>query len=359
VTATDHRRASDVGYGKPSEATLDAILKHRGSKAADLIVPPARGFDNGVLKLGSGRVLVFTADPISFIPSIGARLSAWLSLHHLASDLATSGVLPRYAVVDYNLPVDFGDRSFRAYAVAFGRECGKLGVTIIGGHTGRYPGCGLSIIGGAVLFAEADQSGYVTLAMAAAGDRVVVTKGPALEASAVLAHSFPFKVREALGPGILSKAKGRLLQCSTLADSLVAASVGIRLDGITSMHDATEGGVVTALSELATASGKEIAVDLRLIPVPEDVGRVCSLFGLNPFETLSEGTLIVTCRPAKVAKLVRALLRNGIECFEVGEVREGNVRNLGAKKSMRLSPRTLPHEKYWDVYAQGIEAGWR
>ncbi len=349
----------DVGYGKPSEATMEEILKHLGSKAADLIVPPARGFDNGVLRLGSGRVLVFTADPISFIPSIGARLSAWLSIHHLASDLATSGVLPRYAVVDYNLPVDFSDSSLRAYTVAFGRECRKLGVSVIGGHTGRYPGCGLSIIGGAVLFAEADRSGFVTPAMAAAGDRVVVTKGPALEATSVLAHSFPLKVQEALGQRILSKAKGRLLQCSTLADSLVAASVGIRLDGVTSMHDSSEGGVVTALSELATASGKEIAADLRLIPVPEDVGRVCSLFGLNPFETLSEGTLVVTCRPTKVAKLVRALGKNGTECFEVGEVREGSVRNLGAKGGVRLSPRTPPYEKYWDVYAQGIEEGWR
>jgi len=337
---------------------MDAILNHLGSEAADLLIPPGRGFDNGVLNLGGGKVLVFTADPISFIPSIGASASAWLSIHHLASDLATSGVRPRYAVVDYNLPVDLSHRSLKAYTVALGRECGKLGVSIIGGHTGRYPGCGLSIIGGAVLFAEADRSLFITPAMAAAGDRILVTKGLALEATSVLAHSFPFKVRDALGPRILSEAKGRLLQCSTVADSLVAASVGIRLEGVTAMHDATEGGVVTALSELATASGKEVAVDLRLIPVPEDVAKVCSLFGLNPLETLSEGTLIITCRPAKVAKLVDALRKNGIGCFEVGEVREGCVNKLGIKGGMSLTPRKLPHEKYWDVYAQGIQEGW-
>jgi hydrogenase expression/formation protein HypE len=157
---------------------MDAIFSHLGSKASDVIVPPARGFDNGVLRLASGRVLVFTADPMSFIPSIGAGPSAWLSLHHLASDMATSGVLPRYAIVDYNLPVDFTDAHLRSYTLAIGSECEKLGITVVGGHTGRYPGCGLSIIGGAVLFAEADPSGFVTPAMASSGDRVIITKGP-------------------------------------------------------------------------------------------------------------------------------------------------------------------------------------
>jgi hydrogenase maturation factor len=330
---------------------------HLGAKSKDIVVPPAKGFDNGVIRLSGGGMLVFTADPISYIPSLGVGASAWLSVHHLASDLATAGVAARYAVVDYNLPGDIDDKTLSSYLSSFGRECRKLGISIVGGHTGRYPGCGLTIVGAAFLFSETGESGYVTPAMAEEGDRVLVTKGPAIEATAVLAHSFPSKVREALGGSVLANAKHRIFQCSTVADASAAASVGLR-EGVTSMHDATEGGIVTALEELAFASGKEIAVDLRLIPVPEDVGKVCSLFGLNPFETLSEGTLLITCRPEKSALVKSRLKRNGIECFEVGEVRRGALRALGEKRDLRLSEASLPPEIYWDVYERGIEEGW-
>jgi len=345
-------------YGKPNDSSFEAVFRHLGARAEGILVPPARGFDNGVLKLGPDSVLVFTADPISFIPSLGARMSAWLSLHHLASDLATSGVKPRYAMMDYNLPGDFSDANLRGYLSAFSDESRSLGISIVGGHTGRYPGCGLTVIGAGFLFAEAPSTGYITPSMAHGGDRVLITKGPAIEATAVLALSFSSRTKEALGPGVLAKAKRRLLECSTVEDSLLAASVGLRDDGVTSMHDATEGGVVTALGEMAAASGKEIAADLSLLPVPEDIGKVCSLFGLNPYETLSEGTLVITCRPAKVGRLMGAFRRRGIGCFEVGEVKEGMVGDLRKERGVRLAPKKSPVERYWDVYARGIEEGW-
>lgn len=355
VGRTRRRVAS---FGKPNDEVLKEALRHLGVKSQDLIVPPARGFDNGVLRLSGGKVLVFTADPISFIPALGVRTSAWLSVHHLASDLGSSGVPARYAVVDYNFPGDLDDRTMGAYLAAFGRECGRLGITIAGGHTGRYPGCGLTIVGGAFLFAEADEVRYVTPAMAMDGDRVLVTKGPAIEATAVLARSFPDKVKGALGASILAKARRRIRQCSTVAESSAAMSVGLRSEGVTSMHDATEGGVVTALGEMASASAKEIAVDLRLLQVPEDVGKVCGLFGLNPLETLSEGTLMMTCRPHRVAALKASLQSRGIDSFEVGEVHPGALAALKRDRMLRLSSPAPPTEMYWSVYNRGIEEGW-
>jgi hydrogenase maturation factor len=337
---------------------MKSAFRHLGAKSSDLLVPPAKGFDNGVLKLGGGRVLVFTADPISYIPSLGADGSAWLSVHHLASDLATSGVAARYAVVDYNLPGDMADRTIRAYLDSFGDRCQELGITIVGGHTGRYPGCGLTIAGAGFMFAEAKETGFVTPAMAMQGDRVLVTKGPALEAAAVLAYSFPSKVSEAFGPSILGRARRRLGQCSVVGEAMAAASIGLRDDGVTAMHDATEGGVVEALAELAAASGKELAVDLSLLRVQEDVAKVCSLFGLNPMETLSEGTLVIACRPGKANRLKKTLALIGIESFEIGEVRQGALAALQRDELLKLSSARLPGEKYWDVYAKGIEEGW-
>ena len=351
------KRKRGVTFGKPSDDVLESAFRHLGARAEDLVVPPSKGFDNGVLRLAGGRVLVFTADPVSYIPSLGEATSAWLSVHHLASDMATSGVPARYAMVDYNLPGDLGDETLSGYLSAFGRECGRLGISIVGGHTGRYPGCGLTIIGGAFFFSEAGPEDFITPAMAQDGDRILVTKGPAIEATAVLARSFPSKVKEALGAGVLREARRRLLQCTTVVDSEVAASVGIRDEGVTSMHDATEGGIVAALSEVSHASGRDLAVDLRLIPVPRDVSLVCSLFGLNPYETLSEGTLVMTCRPSRAGAVKERLEARGIPCFEAGEVRPGAVSAL-KKSGLRLSRSSPPNDMYWKVYARGIEEGW-
>jgi hydrogenase expression/formation protein HypE len=356
------RRSANGGasyLGKPPDSVFDVIFSHLGAKADGLLVPPGRGLDNGVLRLTSGRILAYTMDPISYIPTIGVARSAWLSVHHLASDIATSGLTPRYSLVNYNVPEEMEDTTLGEYVTAFGEECRKLGVSILGGHTGRYPGCGLTIIGASAFFSEAGETKYVTPAMSESGDRVIVTKGPAIEATAVLAHSFPVKIREAAGRNVLKAARARISQCSTFEDSLAATSVGLREEGVTSMHDATEGGVVSALSELAVASGNELMVDLSRLPVPHDVSSVCSLFGLDPFATLSEGTLILTCKASKAKAIGEAMEGLGIPSFEVGVV---GPRMGGAgvrREAVARVTRPVPREMYWDVYSRGIREGWK
>ena len=184
------------------------VFANLGAKRSSLLVKPGHGLDNAVISLGGKKVLVVTSDPLSVIPSIGMKESAWLSVHLLASDLTTSGVSPQFAMLDLNLPPEMDLPAVGAYLKAIGDECRKLGIAIAGGHTGRYPGSGYTVVGGGTMFSVAERDAYVTPAMARPGDAVLITKGAAIGATAVLAHCVPGDDTEEGGVGVAQQGAG-------------------------------------------------------------------------------------------------------------------------------------------------------
>jgi len=346
-------------WGKvPRDFLESVVFSNLGAKRRALLVKPGHGLDNAVISLGGKKVLLVTSDPLSVIPSIGMKESAWLSVHLLASDLTTSGVSPQFAMLDLNLPPEMSLPSVGDYLKALGDECGKLGIAIAGGHTGRYPGSGYTVVGGGMMFSVAERDAYVTPAMARPGDAVLITKGAAIGATAVLARAFPEAIRKRAGAALLSKARSRLRDCSTVKDSQAAASLGLR-ETVTSMHDATEGGVLGGLSELSSACRSPVVVALERIHVPEEASAVCAAFGLDPLTTTSEGTLLITCKREGVEDVRAALAEEKVECYEVGRV---GPRSLGrglwvSSGGSKPEPQPPGSDGYWDAYAHAVERG--
>ena len=260
-----------------------------GARRRNVVVGPRYGVDNAVVRVGRGNVMVATADPLSYIPALGPRYSAWLSVNLIASDLATSAFAPQYGIFDFNLPPKMPNAQFATYWTHFHNECKRLGIAIIGGHTGRYQGCDYTVIGGGIMYAVGPEDRYLTSAMGQVGDDLILTKGAAIETTAVLARSFPKTVKRALGARLFEQAIAYLKKVSTVKDSLTAASVGVRQRGITAMHDATEGGVLAAILELTNASGVGATIDLESIPVSEETEEVCRLFHIDPLSLPKRG----------------------------------------------------------------------
>lgn len=67
-----------------------------GHSNSSLLVGPAAGVDVSVVDIGKDQVLISTTDPIAINPPLGMERSAWLALHVIASDLATSGIPPQF-----------------------------------------------------------------------------------------------------------------------------------------------------------------------------------------------------------------------------------------------------------------------
>ncbi len=349
---------NSASFGKPHPNFMrKVVFKQLGAKNQSVVVGPGEGLDNAVLSLRDGRVLIVTTDPISIIPSIGIKESAWLSIHLVASDLATSGVRPEFAILDLNVPQEIDNSELQAYIKSIDAECKKLGITIVGGHTGRYPGGGLTVVGSATMFGIGKEESYLTPAMAQEGDIVVMTKGAAIETVAVLANTFPETIRERLGRKIVNSAQAYLAKCSVFNDAFAAISIGIEKSGVTSMHDATEGGVLGALSEIAVASGKHIVVEKEKIHISKEAELVCSAFNIDPLISLSEGTLLITCKSTSAQDVIERLRKKNVDGFVIGSVVKGD-RGLWIREKRLLQRFTRPREDpYWRAYSQGISSG--
>jgi len=347
--------------GKFDRFTLRRLIYSRlGRKRNTIIVGPSFGVDNSVQRLSGRKVLIATCDPLSFIPELGAQNSAWLSVNLLASDLATSGVMPQYGIFDFNLPPGLSDPQFEQYWAAFDKECKKFGIAIVGGHTGRYPGCGYTIIGGGVMYAVAKSEKYLTSSMARSGDQIILTKGAAVETTAILTRVFPKTVKQALGPSLFKRAWQVLSKVSTVNDAMAAVSIGIHERGVTAMHDVTEGGVISAVMELACASNLGAELILTNIHVPQETRKICELFRIDPLKSLSEGSLLVACRPEHSRMLCNRLHRAKMNPQVIGSLTSKTHQVYAISKDRKRCPIQYPKfDPYWKAYMRATRAGWK
>src|SRR3989304_3054166 len=207
--------------GKPYRQVLaQTVFRQTGGGSSEGGRGPRPGIDCSVLRVGRGRVVIASTDPVSFIPSLGPEESAWLSVHAVASDVAPSGVPPRFALFELTLPPSLSDELLGRYWKSIHTACKNLGVSIIGGHTGRFQGCDYTVVGGSTMFAIGNEAAYLTSDMARAGDDLIATKSAGIEATAILARSFPRTVEKHLGRDVLGKTKGLLKKISVVEDAL-------------------------------------------------------------------------------------------------------------------------------------------
>jgi len=346
--------------GKFSPDLMEKIVYQRlGRKRPEILIGPNHGLDNAVIQLGHNQVLVVTSDPLSVIPVLGLQDSAWLSVHLLSSDISTCGFPPQFIMTNFSLPPHMKDEEFEEYWDAFHRECDKLSIAILGGHTGRYVGCDYTIIGGGVMMTLAPEDRYLSSSMAKPGDSVIMTKGVAIATTGILAKTFPKTVENAYGSSLLKKAQSYFYQFSVVKDALTAASVGLRDEGVTAMHDVTEGGLLGAIYELAEASKVGIEINLSNVIMSREAKLICDLFDLDPYMALSEGTLIVTVKPEKTREVLKTLQSRGIKAKIIGKIVDKQHGRWIEKNGEHQQLRKPTTDPYWEAYWKASQKGWK
>jgi len=346
--------------GKLSPGELERlIVPHLGAARPEVVVGPGIGRDAAIVKIGAGRVMAITTDPLSLVPALGPELSAVLSCGALASDAWTSGIPPAYAALSFHLPPSLDEAMLESYAAAMGKEWSRLGVAVVGGHTGRYEGCDLTIVGAGTLIGVGDQGRTVGPSFVEPGDRVIVTKGCAIEATAIAARLFPKRLSQKLDDGGLERARALMAEVSVVEDCTALLRVGVRDRGVSCLHDATEGGVLGGLVELARACGHDLRVEQSKIPLSEEARAACEVFEIDPYWTLSEGTLLATVRPDRLVESLGALGEMGIAAAVVGEVIRGHGKVWLTAPDGRVRAIAEPEpDPYWPAYRRAVSEGW-
>jgi hydrogenase expression/formation protein HypE len=345
----------DIGKISP-EIFQELIYPRLGAKNDKVIVGPQHGVDVGITEIGN-QAVSFTCDPVFIVPEYGWERAAWFAIHIIASDSVTSGLKPAYLSIDLNLPMEMTKEQLTIMWDVIHKECVKMGINVITGHTARYENCHYPMVGGATIVGVGELDEYVTPKLARAGDKIIITKGPAIEASGIFATMFPQLLEKKFGAQFSRKAQDIFYKMSVVEDAMTAVGVGRRENGVTAMHDATECGIWGALFEMGQASGTGVRVEQEKIVWQDGVREICEYFGIDPFASISEGTLVLTCRAHKAEAIVNALLKKGIKASVVGELTppdRGMVLVQGGKEKKLVHPIVDP---FWKAFYGALEKG--
>jgi hydrogenase expression/formation protein HypE len=260
------------------------------------------------------------------------------------------GVAPRYMTYSLLLPPGTSDADLRVIVESIHQTALDLGIAIVGGHTGYYPGFVSPTIGGITVFSIAKKGEYVTPAGAQPGNDVILTKGPAIETAAILSVLKEKELLKNYSRDLVKRAQSLMGQMTVVKDALTAMKAG----GVTAMHDATEGGVIGGLFEIANASGIGMEIDEALFIYPDEVRAVCEAFEIDPVEAIAEGSLLITSNPKFRQDILSALEREGISASVIGRVVEDAGTRVMRRRDGSVRPLAIPcQDPFWRVMFSG------
>jgi len=298
--------------GKLNMALLERALAGLSSSDPRVVTGPRVGEDAAVIDFGD-RYLVAKTDPITFATD---RIGAYAVAVN-ANDIATRGATPRWFLATVLLPEAATDGSVvEDIFEQLSSACDQIGVCLVGGHTEVTIGLDRPIIAG-VMLGEVARDGLVSTSGLGVGDAIILTKAVPIEGVAIIAREARDRLLAAgVGEATIRSAVALLDDPGILVTREAAAAVAA--GGVTSMHDPTEGGIATALLEMAHAAGLGLRIRRAAIPLVEGALELCGRFGIDPLGTISSGALLIGVSPGSVDDVLGALAAEGIPAARIG-----------------------------------------
>jgi hydrogenase maturation factor len=297
--------------GKLSDKDLRKLLsciRHDST----VVVPPLPGFDSGVHMMGD-RYLVVSTDPCVGVPE---EWFGWLLIHYAASDVALFGARPRYCTINLLGPPGTASASFLRIMNQACRAAGQLRVAIVTGHTGTYEGLS-TMLGVCTAYGTVRKEKLITPAGAEIGDYILCTKKVGLEVAVNLSLTEEPRAIKLFGEN-WTKELAKLVPTESCVKE--AFLLG-RIAGVHAMHDATEGGLVAAINEVAENSKRGFRIEFDEIPIAKESEVLKKVFGLSELQLLSmssTGTVLAAVSQEAVNDTVNALRRQGVDAHVMG-----------------------------------------
>jgi hydrogenase expression/formation protein HypE len=331
--------------GKLSSKDLKKLLSCIKNDPS-VVIPPLPGFDSGV-HLIDDKYLVVSTDPCIGVPT---KWFGWLLIHYAASDVALFGAKPQYGTIVLLSAPSTTTKTFLEVMNQASKAADQIGMTIITGHTGTYQGIS-TLAGVCTAYGIIEKEQLITPGGAQPGDCILCTKHVGLEIAVNLSLTNEAKAKTLFGAKTAKKLKELISTQSCVKD----ASLLSQISGVHAMHDATEGGLVAALNEIAEASKLGFNIEFERIPIAKESRIMKEHFRLSDTQLLSmssTGTVLAAIRPESEDVVTKTLRLNSINASVLGAFTKDKKRILvkGGKKT--LFPR-IEH----DPYAR-ILSGW-
>jgi hydrogenase maturation factor len=311
-----------IGLGKLPARLLKELLERHARPDASVLVGPGIGEDAAVIDMGE-RCLVAKTDPITF----AADAIGWYAVHVNANDVACCGARPRWFLATLLLPERDTTRELvEGIFAQMAAACDELGVTLCGGHTEITHGLDRPIVIGQML-GDVGRDTFIRGSDARAGDVIILTKGIAVEGTALLAREKAAALEGVMDAKELRSCADFLRDpgISVVADARLALEAG----GVHALHDPTEGGVATGLQELAEAAGLGLLVDRERLPILPQCALMCRHLGLDPLGLIGSGSLLIAAAEERAGAIIARLGDAGIAATAIGEL-------VGADRGCKL-----------------------
>lgn len=302
-----------------------------------MLVGPRVGEDIAAVRLAGEDTLVLKSDPITFATDAVGYYAMVVN----ANDLATCGAKPRWMLATLLFPPGTSSSGVRKIMVELEQAASQFGVTICGGHTEITDAVTRPVVLGQ-LVGTVSRSHFIDKRSMRAGDQILLTKGVAVEGTALIAREFPQRMLE-LGLSQKEIEYCRQFLTNPGISIIREAEIAAACKEVRALHDVTEGGVATALEELGAAGGYRLQVYPDCIPVLDQTARICRLLDLNPLGLIGSGSLLITCGSEGCQSLSRALQEAGIPVAAIGQVLE---EGSGVEALEEEGGRTVP----WPVF---------
>lgn len=302
------------------------------------------GEDAAVVDLGD-RYLVTKTNPITF----ATNQIGWYVVNVCVNNMVVRGLKPRWMLNCILLPEgkttpEMVEDIFRQIYEA----AQKVDVVIIGGHTEVTYGLDRPIITGH-LIGEMAKDNLVTTGGAQAGDVVLITKALGIEGTAIIAGEKAETLQtRGYDEAFINRAQSFLYEpgISVYKDALTAAATRC----VSAMTDATEGGLATALHELARAAGVGVLIEAGQVPLRPETQRLCAEFGLDPFGLIASGMMIMTAPPEKVGTLQAQMAEAGVPCTAIGRITPAAEGCKLAKNGQMLDLPYFAHDELTKIF---------
>lgn len=320
--------------GKLAESVLKrSVLKqlHIEKKGA--------GADCALFSVPNGQILAWRAQEAAV--AVQADMGeVELLFQRVANNLATVGAKPVSAQMTLMLPLDYEETRMKELMRQAAKACEKIGMEITGGDTNVSFAVTVPIMT-VTAFGLAEEQKCNILTGAKAGQDIVISKWIGLEGTTILAKLCEKKLRERYPAYLVEEAMDfEKYLC-------VSEEAGIALEnGVTKMHDLSQGGVFGGLWELAEGAGLGLEVELKKIPIRQETVEVCEVCGVNPYEMRSSGSMLMTADDGE--SLVLALAKAGINAAVVGKLTDKQDRIIRNEEEVRFldRPKGVDQIKY-------------
>ena len=302
--------------GKLPNELLGRLLKALDCADPSVLVGPRVGEDVAAVSLAGEDTLVLKSDPITFATDAVGYYAMVVN----ANDLATCGAKPRWMLATLLFPPGTPPSRVRQVMVELQQAASQFGVSLCGGHTEITDAVTRPVVVGQ-LAGTVSRSRLIDKRSMRAGDQVLLTKGVAVEGTALIAREFAPRLLE-FGMGQQELDQCRRFLTDPGISILREAEIAAGCKEVRALHDVTEGGVATALQELGVAGGHRLRVYPDRIPVFGPTARICKLLDLSPLGLIGSGSLLIACGPEGCPGLSENLHEAGIPVASIGEVLE-------------------------------------